>query len=79
MTYKHWDNSTFRNKGVDIRGWGTCRAKWYVVRVKAIAKAYISQGKMKRSLVNFVGLEKTVTEMVTGCLKIMKSCYICIK
>ena len=29
--------------------------------------------------VNFVGLEKTVTEMATGCLRTMKSCYICIK
>ena len=32
-----------------------------------------------RSLVNFVGLEKTVTVMVTGCLRTMKSCHICIK
>ena len=32
--------------------------------------------EIKRSLVNFVGLEKTVTEMVTGCLRAMKSCHI---
>ena len=32
---------------------------------------------ISRSLVNFVGLEKTVTEMVTGCLRTMKSCHIC--
>ena len=32
-----------------------------------------------RSLVNFVGLEKTVTEMATECLRMMKSCHICIK
>ena len=31
-----------------------------------------SEGKIKRSLVNFDGLEKTVTEMVTGCLRTMK-------
>ena len=30
-------------------------------------------------LLNFVGLEKTVTEIVTGCLRMMKSCHICIK
>ena len=27
----------------------------------------------------FVGFEKAVTEMATGCLRTMKSCYICIK
>ena len=32
-----------------------------------------------RQLVNFVGLEKTVTEMAAGCLRMMKSCHICIK
>ena len=35
----------------------------------------VSEWKIKRSLVNFVRLEKTVTEMVTGCLRRMKSCY----
>ena len=35
--------------------------------------------KDKRSLVNFVGLEETVTEMGTGCLRTMKSYHICIK
>ena len=30
-------------KGVDIRGRGTCRAKWYVVRAKSMAKAYIDR------------------------------------
>ena len=40
---------------------------------------YISIGEIKRSSVNFVGLEKTVTELVTGCLRPMKSWHICIK
>ena len=33
----------------------------------------------KRSLGNFVRLVKTVTEMVTGCLRMMESCHICIR
>ena len=32
-----------------------------------------------RSLVNFVGLGNNVTELATGCLRAMKSCYICIR
>ena len=30
-------------------------------------------------LANFVGLEKTITEIATGCLRTMKSCHICIR
>ena len=37
----------------------------------------VFNGKIKRSLVNFVGLLKTVTEMSAGCLGMMKSCYVC--
>ena len=33
----------------------------------------------KMKLANFVGLEKTVTEIATGCLRTMKSCHICIR
>ena len=32
-----------------------------------------------RSLVNLDGLVKTVTENVTGCLRTMTSCHICIR
>ena len=39
----------------------------------------ICKGKIKRPLVNFVGLVKTMTEMVTGCLRTTKSCHICKK
>ena len=31
------------------------------------------------SIFMIVKLEKTATELATGCLKTMKSCYICIK
>ena len=37
------------------------------------------EGRKKIIIINFVGLEKTVTELVTGCLRTMKSCYICIR
>ena len=30
-------------------------------------------------VVNFVGSKKAVTELSTGCLRTMKSCYICLK
>ena len=40
---------------------------------------YILIGKIKRSIVKFVRLKKTVTEMSTGCLRTMKSFHICIK
>ena len=47
-------------------------------KVKACKSVVFTEGmpdvKIKRSLVNFVGLEKTVTKMVT-----MKSCRICIR
>ena len=36
-------------------------------------------GAVYNSLVKFLGLEKTVTEMVTGCLRTMKTCHICIR
>ena len=32
--------------------------------------------KIKIQLVNFVGLEKTVIELATGCLRTMKSYYV---
>ena len=41
-----------------------------------LTKDLISGGKIKRSLVNFVGLENTVTELATGCLRMVKGCYI---
>ena len=34
---------------------------------------------MRESILNFVGLEKTVIGLATGCLRTMKICYICIK
>ena len=34
---------------------------------------YILIVEIKRLLFNFVGFEKTVTEMATGCLRMMKS------
>ena len=40
---------------------------------------YLPEGKIKRLLVNFVDLVKTVTKMVTGCLRTMKSCHIGIR
>ena len=38
-----------------------------------------SEGKIKRSLVNCVRLVETMTKMVTGCLRTMKSCHFCIR
>ena len=43
---------------------------------KGLILQIISEGKIKRSLVNFVELDKTVTKMVTGCLRTMKSCHV---
>ena len=39
---------------------------------------YVSIVKIKGKLVNFVGLKKAVTEMATGCLRMIKSYHICI-
>ena len=50
--------------------------------VEVVLPSFIAQlnnGEIKRSIVNFVGLEKTVTEMVTGHLRTMKSCHFYIK
>ena len=35
--------------------------------------------KIKKALVNFFGLKKTVAKIVTVCLGMMKTCYICIR
>ena len=37
------------------------------------------EGKIKLSLVKFIRMLKTVIKLVTGCLKTMKSCHICIR
>ena len=42
-----------------------------------LGSIHILNGKIKRSLVNFVGLVKTVTEMSAGCLWMMKSYHVC--
>ena len=40
---------------------------------------YFFRREDKKIIVNFVRLVKTVTEMVEGCLRMMKSCHICIR
>ena len=56
------------------RGSGTGLLTIGPAKVKACKS--LLEGKIKRSLVNLVGLEKTVTEMVTGCLRTMKTFHL---